>query len=386
VIARIRPEASVVDVMRSLAFQDGCGVGLEKGLTNYFGVKQALTFQSARAGLFYILSVLPHRKVYLPAYTCWVIPEAVTLAGKEIVYVDIRPGDLNLDVEQLRKVLEPNSIILATHQLGIPSDMDAIMALAREQSCVVIEDNAAAFGSEYRGKRTGSFGSAAILSFEYSKTLVAGRGGAALFNDGELFERVTALKAAQHRPARFSHGFKQLAMLSAYSLATVPLYYRAVHTLFSIAEGETTGRLMPFAQAPTELYLEDLDPARQKLAYLNLQKIKPVIDGKKRIAAFYHQRLSSLPGLKLPELRPDRAPVYVRFPIRVGNKSSFYQSCARAGLDLAFAYSYVCAEDAARFPVSRAAAESVLNLPIYSHLSDPSLERITAIVERALRA
>jgi dTDP-4-amino-4,6-dideoxygalactose transaminase len=384
-IARIRPEASVVDVARSLACQNGYGIGLEKALTSYFGVRQALTFQSARAALFYILSALPQKKVYLPAYTCWVIPEAVTLAGKEIVYVDIRPGDLNLDVEQLQSVLEPESIILATHQLGIPCEMEPILALARARGCAVIEDNAAAFGSEYRGQRTGSFGSAAILSFEYSKTLAAGRGGAALFNDQALFERVAELKAARHQAARPAHALKQLAMLSAYSLATVPLYFRPVHALFTMAEGETTAWPSAFAQVPSELYLEDLDPARQKLAYLNLQKIGPVIARKQRIADFYHQRLGSLPGLKLPEVAPDRQPVYARFPIRVAHKSSFYQSCVRAGLDLAFAYSYVCAEDAARFPASKAAAESVLNLPIYSRLTDRSLERIAAIVEKAVR-
>ena len=83
---------------------------------------------------------------------------------------------------------------------------------------------------------------------------------------------------------------------------------------------------------------------------------------------------------------PEQKPVYVRFPIRVDHKASFYESCARAGLDLAFAYSYVCAQDTARFPVSKRMAESVLNLPIYSHLSERRLETIVAIVQRAVQA
>ena len=114
---------------------------------------------------------MPQKKVYLPAYNCWAVAEAVHRAGKKPIYIDISLNDYNMDTSKLEEVLERDSIVIATHQFGIPCDIEAILQIASERQCVVIEDNAAAFGSEIRGKKTGGFALAGIVSFDLSPVL-----------------------------------------------------------------------------------------------------------------------------------------------------------------------------------------------------------------------
>ena len=81
--------------------------------------------------MYYLLKALPQKKVYLPAYTCWAVPAAIKHAGKELVYVDINLADYNMDVDKLIEIPgTPDSIILATHQFGIPCDIEAIKTIA----------------------------------------------------------------------------------------------------------------------------------------------------------------------------------------------------------------------------------------------------------------
>ena len=68
-------------------------------------------------------------------------------------------------------------------------DMDAVRDVARRHGIAIVEDAAEAIGSEYKGKKAGSFGDASVFSFHGSKTLTTGEGGMLVTNDAKLFER-----------------------------------------------------------------------------------------------------------------------------------------------------------------------------------------------------
>jgi dTDP-4-amino-4,6-dideoxygalactose transaminase len=72
----------------------------------------------------------------------------------------------------------------------------------------------------------------------------------------------------------------------------------------------------------------------------------------------------------------------MRFPVRIngGRKEDFYARCARMGLDMAFTFSYSCDANMERYPNSCRAAATVLNLPVYSKLSDKDLQTIKKIL------
>jgi len=381
-IARIRPETRYAHLFRSLFTGADYKYRLEEELKDYFGVAEVLLTEAGRVGLYYLLKALPQKRVYLPAYTCWAVPEAVRLAGKEPVYVDIRLNDYNMDVARLAEQLVPDSIILATHQFGIPCDIEAILALAGERNCLVLEDNAAGFGSTYNGEKTGRFGSAGILSFEYSKVLCCGKGGAILFNDADLYARVKQLHDRDVDKGGVLDRVRPLLSLFGYLLLTAKPVFPLTHKLFSRAKGETTGYPGEEPGAPARHYLTAFDNLRGTLAYHGMLAIDTLAERRKEIADFYLNELQESKTIDLPDFPDDKSPVFMRFPVRVKTmeKQRFYEKCVSAGVDLAFTFSYSCAADADAFPGAHRAAKTVLNLPLYSRLTRADVEKVRDVI------
>lgn len=381
-IARIRPEVKYAHLLRSLFTSEDYKKKLEEELKAYFGVKEVLLTQGGRAGLYYLLRVLPQKKVYLPAYTCWAVPEAIMRAKKELEYVDIKLEDYNMDVDKLRKAIIPHSIIIATHQFGIPCDIEEIEALARENDCLVLEDNAAGFGSTYKGKRTGSFSAASIISFEFSKTLTCGKGGAILFNDRDLFLKVKKVYIEEIRKMRYIESLKYVLYVLGYSLVTNKILFNVTHFLFRITKGLTTGFPDFDSSGARDLYRSDFDNVRAKLIFLGMKDIDQLTKRKREIAEFYLRELVDCDKVELPVYPDYKSPVFMRFPFRVksGGKEDFYARCAKNGLDLAFTFSYSCDANKDRARYSCRAAETVLNLPVYSKLSNGDLQAIKKVM------
>jgi perosamine synthetase len=100
------------------------------------------------------------------------------------VFADIDPQTYNLDPAAIRRAITPKTkAIMAVHLAGNPSDMDAIMAIAREHNLFVIEDCAQSWGAAYRGKPVGLFGHLACYSFNEYKHVSCGDGGIVGTND-----------------------------------------------------------------------------------------------------------------------------------------------------------------------------------------------------------
>jgi 8-amino-3,8-dideoxy-alpha-D-manno-octulosonate transaminase len=91
---------------------------------------------------------------------------------------------------------------MPVHMLGNPCDMDPIMAIAKKYKLFVIEDCCQAFGSSYKGRRTGTFGDIAAFSLNIFKTITAGDGGAVATNDETLYERAFGFHDQGHKPLR----------------------------------------------------------------------------------------------------------------------------------------------------------------------------------------
>ena len=325
-IARIRPETRYVDLCRSLYAGPVYQSMLEEQLKAFFGVEEVLLTHGGRVGLYYLLKALPHKKVYLPAYTCWAVPDAIKRAGKELEYVDIKLEDYNMDVEKLIDCVTPGSIILATHQFGIPCDIEALKSIAGDKNCLVLEDNAAGFGSTFKGQKTGSFAPASIISFEFSKTLTCGKGGAVLFNDRDLYVKVKQIHERETRDTRYHEDLKLLSSLAGYLLMTNQSFYAVTHWLFDKAKGTTTGYPPPDSDEANIDYRPGFDKVRAKLAHRGMVDIDHVIARRSRIAKFYLEELAACERIALPAYPDYKSPVFMRFPVRVKDvgKADFY--------------------------------------------------------------
>lgn len=376
-IARLRPEARYKDILFSFFDPERNRAVLEDALADFFKVRKVILTQSARGGLYFLFRSLPHKTVLIPSYTCWVVVEAARLAGKEVEFIDIRLADYNLDTEVLHRKIRPNSIILATHQFGIPCDIEEILQIAEANQCYVIEDNAAAIGSEYKGKRTGSFAGASVISFEFTKTLTCGRGGAMLFNDTGLYEQTKALFEKEVVQESLFFTLKYFAFLFFAKLLTQRSFYKIINLIFLKAKGLTSA-VPAYEQAPDLLYTNKLSGSFIRLANSNLSRMKRIMEDRKNISSLYSESLSGSNAVEVPSYGKDKIPVFMRYPVRVKGrtKEEFYALLSKQGVDLAFTFPYSCDPDKNNSPNSFTAASSVVNLPAYSSLSKNDISEI----------
>jgi CDP-6-deoxy-D-xylo-4-hexulose-3-dehydrase len=111
------------------------------------------------------------------------------------VFVDVDIPTYNIDIEMMRKAISPKTrCIFIAHTLGNPFNIDAVMALANEHQLWVIEDNCDAFGSAYKGKKTGTYGHLSTISFYPAHHITTGEGGAICTNDPQLAQLVRAFR------------------------------------------------------------------------------------------------------------------------------------------------------------------------------------------------
>jgi perosamine synthetase len=153
------------------------------------------------------LGVGPGDEVIVPDFTFAATASAVVHAGATPVFVDVDPDTWTLDVgAAARAVTEKTRAIIPVHLYGHPADMDALVALTRERSLVLVEDVAEAFGARAHGRIAGTFGDAACFSFYGNKTLTTGEGGLILFRDPDVQERAVMLRDhGMSRDRRYWH-------------------------------------------------------------------------------------------------------------------------------------------------------------------------------------
>ena len=103
------------------------------------------------------------------------------------VFMDIDIPTYDFKVHQLEAAISPKTrAIMMAHTLGNPFNLEAVMEVAQKHDLFVIEDNCDALGATYNGKKTGSFGSLATVSFYPAHHITMGEGGAVLINDLKL--------------------------------------------------------------------------------------------------------------------------------------------------------------------------------------------------------
>jgi dTDP-4-amino-4,6-dideoxygalactose transaminase len=152
--------------------------------------------------------------------------------------------------------------------------------------------------------------------------------------------------------------------------------------LFDKAKGATTGYPPANSSRISDCYRSGFDNFRAKLAYCGMEHIDQVISRRTEIAQFYMDELAACNKIALPIYPDNKLPVFMRFPIRVkgARKEVFYAKCVKKGVDLAFTFSYSCAPSLESFSCAKRAAETVLNLPVYSKLTNNDLQKIKEVI------
>lgn len=135
------------------------------------------------------LGLEPGDEVIVTSLTFIASASAILIARGVPVFADIIPETFQIDPDDVeRKITERTRGIVVVHYGGYPTDMTRILEVARRHGLFVLEDSAHAHGSEWEGRRVGAIGDAGTFSFEGSKSLPCGEGGAIVTNREEVYE------------------------------------------------------------------------------------------------------------------------------------------------------------------------------------------------------
>ena len=165
----------------------------EKKWAEMIGTKRCLAVVNGTNALITAISqfdIGPGDEVIVPPYTFVATVQAVLMNGALPVFADIDPETFQIDPVQIEKKITPRTkAIIPVHILGIPADMVTIKEIARKHRLMIIEDACQAHLAEVNHKRVGSIGNAGCFSFQTSKNIPIGEGGAVVSDDEEFMDR-----------------------------------------------------------------------------------------------------------------------------------------------------------------------------------------------------
>jgi perosamine synthetase len=189
-------EKAIVEVVRSGKWGRGMGNTVARFESTYaplMGANHCLATSSGTAALFTAISAFdvgPGDEVILPPYTFVACANVILLRHALPVFVDTDPDTFQIDARKIEAAItDRTAAIMPVHLGGSTFDVDAVQAIAKKHNLPILEDSCQSHLAEWRGKRTGSFGRAGCFSFQASKNLNSGEGGALLTNDADLIEK-----------------------------------------------------------------------------------------------------------------------------------------------------------------------------------------------------
>jgi len=290
-------------------------------------------------------------EVLLPPFTFVATGSAVSALGAKPVFADIRPDTYNIDPSELERRITPRTrAIVIVHLYGLAAEMDPILAFAKSRKLPVIEDNAQAIGACYKGRRTGSLGDAACVSFYPTKNLGAyGDAGMVVTDSAQIAARIRTLR---------NHGQSEK--------------YRS-------AEPGWNSRLDEIQAAILRVklrHLSDWQRARQSHA------------------AEYHRLFSQIPGV-MPPLAPEGFEhVYHQYTIRIEQRGALQKFLSERKIGSTVYYPYPLhlqplyaslGHKPGDFPHAERAAREVLSLPMYPELRKEQIARVVGTIAEFLK-
>lgn len=262
---------SVEDVLRSgkVNYWTGPkGMEFERQFAAWQGSRYAISVATGTAALHVALAALgigPGDEVIVPSYTFIASSFSIVQAGAIPRFADVNLEDHCINLQSAETLLnERTAAIMPVHLYGNVCDMDPINAFAKKHNLFVIEDNAEAFGGEYKGKKTGTLGDIAGCSFCQNKTFTTGGEGGMITTDNEDL----AWEARSFR----DHGYDVKARLSLLELEQkLPYIHNRIGFNYRMTEMQSAIGL-----AELERMNDWNMPTRRRNAQIILDALKPL--------------------------------------------------------------------------------------------------------------
>lgn len=318
----------------------------EGELAEFHGTKHAIGVGNGTDALwltFLALGIGPGDECITTTNTFFATAEAIWIAGGTAVFVDSDPRTNCIDPARIEAAITPRTkAIVPVHLYGQCADMKAIRKIADKHHLLVIEDNAQAIGATYKGKRTGSFGDVACISFYPTKNLgAAGDAGMIVTDSAEIDARLRNLR---------NHGQS---------------------SRYNSTEPGWNSRLDEIQAAVLRVKLRYL-PKWQKARQSHAEE--------------YSRRLANVPGITTPRVPKDCEHVFHQYTIRSDNRDALQQHLAAEKIGNAVYYPVPLhlqpiysglGYKAGHFPSTERAAREVLSLPMFPELTTEQISRVT---------
>jgi dTDP-4-amino-4,6-dideoxygalactose transaminase len=325
----------------------------EDAAAEYLNVPHCVAVSSCTAGLILTLRALDLQgEVILPSFTFHATAHSVWWNGLKPVFADCDPETFCIDPHAIKSQLAVNTAaILAVHLFGNPASMVELQTIASDLNIPLICDAAHAFGSGINGRHVGAFGAAEVFSFSPTKLVVAGEGGMITTRDARL---AATLRAARNYGDSGNYD-PELAGLNA--------------------------RMSEFHAA---------------LALRGLPSLDARIDRRNQIRLRYERRLRTIPGLSFQRIPTGNRSSCKDFAVLVDEaafgrpRDWLFDALEKENIQVRRYFwppvhrqkLYRGLWDRRPLPVTESISDSILNLPIYSTLTDEIVDKVCDAVLR----
>jgi dTDP-4-amino-4,6-dideoxygalactose transaminase len=328
-------------------------VAFEKEAAQFCGSDFAVGCGSGTDALVLALHALdigPGDEVIIPPFTFFASAGAVCRVGATPVFADIDPLTFNIDPNQIEAKVTPRTkAVMPVHLFGQCCDMDAIWEVAEEHQLYVVEDAAQSFGSDYKGRRCGTLGVVAAMSFYPTKNLGAfGDAGLVTTNHPGIDKKLRALRV---------HG------------SEVKYYHKYVG------------------------YNMRLDPIHAAALRVQLPHVAGWLDARQEAARRYDRLIeaSHLNGfMRRPVAKPDRRHTFNQYVVRVPatHRDKLVKHLKDNGVGVEVYYPLSLHEQecfkhlgyrTGDFPASEDAAATVLALPMFPEITEQQQGRVVDV-------
>lgn len=374
-IPRVRVNYSLGDLLRAVFISERNAIfraECEAVFSRYYDGEYVCLTPSGRDAIYEVLIRLPQKKVVIPAYTCMAVVEAVMLAGKEIIYCESDNTTYN---SEYIESIGPDCIVLATHQYGLPCNIQEIAEKCKKQGAILIEDCATSMGTTVNGKKTGTYGDFAIVSFNASKMLnVPPVGGLLIGKNKELIDRIK--QEADWINSDFKFKCKSLIRGLVFVLTKNTFIYKLFHYIAIDSKGklQLTEHEKP-ADEKTDLYKYRFAEWQASILLKQIKKLETIMNKRKELFAYYDKNIVN-PLIKKP-IHDDNA-VFCRYAIQVSQRNDFYHQCVKQGVDLDFSHcSLGCPST---YSEEHQIAKEILNVPFYSEMTIKEMVKVVSVI------
>lgn len=325
----------------------------EREYAEYIGVDHVVGVSNGTDALelaYRAVGVEPGDEVIMPANTFIATAEAASRIGAVPVFVDVDDEHLLIDPAAIEAAITPRTkVIVPVHLFGQTAPMEHVMPIAEKHGLIVVEDAAQSQGASGAAGRAGALGRIAATSFYPGKNLgAAGDAGAVMTDDADAAALIRNLAA---------HG------------STV----KYVHDHIGM------NARLDAVQAPV---------LRAKLRRLDAWNA-----ARAAAAARYADLLSGIDGVRIASVRPGNQDVWHLYVIRVEARDRVVTGLAAAGIGVGIHYPTPVhlTEAYARlglrrgtFPVAERAADRILSLPMFPHITEAQQQTVVDALEAAL--